>query len=143
MRVNSLPKTVTRQRRGCDFRAQALLQLSPARSVIEYGLPFLAAKYHVSTPANNANLQFSLLQPCSETRIFSKLCCRAHFLSVQCTKCRGLPSLHSIPELQYLVQSHVTVSFCTAVLLNNCVLCSLSLLGRSSQPCCTVDIASQ
>jgi len=38
---------------------------------------------------------------------------------------------------------HVIVSFCTNVLLNNCVLCSLSLLGCSSQPCCTVVIASQ
>jgi len=53
------------------------------------------------------------LQPCSETRIFSQLCCREHFLSVQCTKCRGLQSLHTrnILELQYEVRSHVIVSF--------------------------------
>ena len=38
MGVNSLPKTVTRQRRDCDLNP-GLLRLSPARSVIEYGLP--------------------------------------------------------------------------------------------------------
>ena len=30
MGVNSLPKTVTRQRRACDFWTQALLRMSPA-----------------------------------------------------------------------------------------------------------------
>ena len=31
MGVNSLPKTVIRQRRGCDLNTRALLRLSPAR----------------------------------------------------------------------------------------------------------------
>jgi len=35
MGVNSLPKTVTRQRRGCDMN-QALLRLSPARQPLRY-----------------------------------------------------------------------------------------------------------
>jgi len=37
MGVNSLPKTVTRQRRGCDLNPGP----SANHSAIEYGLPFL------------------------------------------------------------------------------------------------------
>ena len=37
------------------------------------------------------------------------LCCREHFLSVQCTKCRGKPSVYNILELQDEVWSHVVV----------------------------------
>jgi len=37
-----------------------------------------------------------LLQPCSESGFFSQLWCREHFLSVQGTKCRGLPSVHGL-----------------------------------------------
>jgi len=45
MGVNSLPKTVTRQRRDCDLNP-GLLRLSPARSVIEYGLPLPFFNYY-------------------------------------------------------------------------------------------------
>ena len=79
-----------------------------------------------------SNLRFSLLQPCSKTRIFSQLCCRQHFLSAQCTKCRRLHSVHRVLIdlltystllwtrllLQYEVWSHVILSFCTNVLLD-------------------------
>ena len=42
MGVNSLPKTVTRQRRGCDLNP-GLLRLSPAREPLGYRAIRLAA----------------------------------------------------------------------------------------------------
>ena len=49
--VNSLPKTVTRQRRGCDLNP-ALLRLSPARQPLGYTEPPKIASFTIFKEKN-------------------------------------------------------------------------------------------